>query len=66
MENLTLRGAREKAGLNQKEAAELMGITARTLRRWEKQDRLKLTKSKILLLAVTYGIDSDEMQTLKF
>lgn len=38
-DRITLKAARINAGLNQKQAAEAIGVTVSTLRSWEKSKR---------------------------
>lgn len=52
-----LRAARAKRGLNQKEAAALMGVPQNTLSRWEKPTGKGLGRWAAVTAGAFYGID---------
>lgn len=56
----TLRSLRVKLGYTQEEAAELIGITVRTLRAWEKNST-KISYQKIKKIEQAYGVSQNRI-----
>lgn len=57
-----LRAARERAGLTQKSAAQLLGVGPQTLLRWERGHSIRSpSRADLAAVAAVYGCDLAEL-----
>lgn len=57
---LTMRQARQLAGMSQKEAAKAFGVHYQTLAKWE-ADSSKMRMDKIREISRIYGVEPDQI-----
>lgn len=60
---ISLRAARVNAGYSQKEAAELLGVTSKTLGNWENGITFP-SADKIVAICELYGVSYDNLNFL--
>lgn len=63
MVKISLRAARTHAGLSQKDAADRLGVTPKTLGNWEK-GRTFPPVDKVLAICELYGVPYDQLNFL--
>lgn len=61
MSRMTLRAARVNAGLTQKDAAKKIGVSNKTLCRWENGDTQPKVGEQIDSICSIYGVDYDNI-----